>query len=126
MAKKEHKNKKKNPASSRVQKEEKDDILTMKDDTKHGILAITFWVTLKPSGSLHYNTAGIAGDFTYGLLGSLFGTGYFLFPMMSFLLGLAFMRAMKPKLVSVTLGGGVLFLINTRAYGYNFSTKNSR
>ncbi|HBM45883.1 MAG: Cell division protein FtsK/SpoIIIE [Parcubacteria group bacterium GW2011_GWF2_38_76] len=115
MAKKEQKNKKKNVLSKHSGKEEKDIVLTMKDETKHGILAIAFWVLSAFLVLSYYNTAGIAGDFTYGLLGNLFGTGYFLFPIMSFLLGMSFMKAVKPKLVSVTLGGGILFLISTLA-----------
>lgn len=113
MAKKELKNKKKGARPKHTETEEKESLLTMKDETKHGIIAIAFWVLSAFLILSYYGGAGIAGDFTYSLLGNLFGTGYFLFPVVSFLLGLAFMKAMKPKLVSVTLGGGLLFLVST-------------
>jgi S-DNA-T family DNA segregation ATPase FtsK/SpoIIIE len=113
--KKEIKNKKKGIDQKRSGKELKEPMLALKDETKYAIIAIAFWVLSAFLVLSYYNTAGVAGDFTYGLLGKLFGTGYFLFPIVSFLLGLAFIRAIKPKLVSVTLGGGILFLISTLA-----------
>lgn len=113
--KKEIKNKKKSADPKKTSKEVKEPMLAIKDETKYAIIAIAFWVLSAFLILSYYNMAGVAGDFTYGLLGQLFGTGYFLFPVVSFLLGLAFIRALKPKLVSVTIGGGILFLISTLA-----------
>lgn len=110
MAKKEQKIKKKTGGESAWLQ---DSILTLKDETKHTILSISFFVLAVFLILSSYKKAGVAGDFTYKVLSGLFGTGYLLFPVMSLLLGAAFLKAMKPKIVSVTLAGGTLFLIST-------------
>lgn len=110
MAKKEQKKKKKIITESNWLN---DSILTLKDETKHTILSILFFVLAVFLLLSSYNNAGVAGELTYSVLSKLFGTGYLLFPVMSFLLGVSFLKAIRPKIVSVTLAGGTLFLIST-------------
>ncbi len=111
MSKKKEKNKKKK-LSELV---EHGPLLSLKDETKNTILAITFFVMSIFLLLSSYGMAGVAGEYIYSFLSNFFGSGYLLFPTVSLLLGFSFLRALRPKIVSVTLAGGTLFLISTLA-----------
>ena len=56
--------------------------------TKHGILAIVFFAVFVFLILSRFGLAGVAGRGSYGILEFLFGVGYFLFPLVIFLMGI--------------------------------------
>jgi len=112
MSKNDTKSKKKYLPKS---KESTSYISTIKDETKHAILSIAFLVLAIFLILSYLNMAGVAGEYTYSFLGKLFGTGYFLFPVLSFLLMFSFSKNERPKLISVALASGAMFLVSTLA-----------
>ena len=59
-----------------------------------------------------YAKAGVVGDFIYSNLSFLFGTGYFLAPVISLLFGVSFLQPRTKHLFSNALIGGSLALIS--------------
>ncbi|MEI6296794.1 MAG: DNA translocase FtsK [bacterium] len=115
MSKIELKNKKKTPEKTKNKDDEKTQTLSLTGETKHGIISVFFSVVSVFLVLSYYDMAGVVGKYTYQILGKLFGTGYALFPISSLLLSFAFIKAMRPKIVSVTLAGGMLFLLSSLA-----------
>ena len=81
----------------------------IKEETKHGILAVvslalTVFFLL---GSM--KLAGKAGNFFYTILHNLFGAGYFLIPVIFLLLGISFLKAVRPNFLATRFVGSLIF-----------------
>lgn len=83
----------------------------LEEETKHGVLAVLFFVIALFLGLSIFGYAGPAGDWTYSLLGRVFGAGYFLLPLSLLFLAISFFRSERPHIVSTNLIGGTLFLL---------------
>ena len=97
-----NKNEKKSPAGIKV-------------DTKHGIIAVVFFVfavfflmSMPP-----FNIAGIAGKFVYENLFYLLGVGYILLPILFILLGVSFIKSEVPDIGWVRTVSGIMFLLSS-------------
>lgn len=84
-----------------------------RDETRHGITAIIFIILSIFFALAKFNMAGPAGNLTYSFLYKMFGTGYLLFSLVCMLLGIAFLRSMRPNIFSVSLLGGLFFLLSS-------------
>ncbi len=84
-----------------------------RDETRHGILAILFIILSIFFALAKFNMAGPAGNFTYGILHKMFGTGYLLFSLICLLLGLSFLRSIRPNILRTSLLGGLFFLFSS-------------
>ncbi len=86
---------------------------SLKEETRHSVLGIIFFVlgvffVLSASGK-----SGVAGNFLFGSLQALFGVGYFLIPILMFMLSFSFMRSVKPVLLLNSILGSVLFFLSS-------------
>lgn len=85
----------------------------IKEETKHGILAILSFVLTIFFLLARFNIAGKAGSFFYEILSGLFGAGYFLVPIIFLLLGISFLKAVKPNFFVIRMIGGFVFFISS-------------
>ncbi len=105
--------KKKAPRKSRPNDFEAD--LTeplLKDSTKHAIIGISAVVLACFFIASSWGLAGAAGRLTYRGLGSLFGTGYFILPLILILLSISFFKSIRPNLVISRLAAGLIFFVS--------------
>ena len=87
--------------------------LDLKDETKQGVLAI---IALVLAIFFLLSSAGIAGGagrMLYKVGSSIFGYGYFLFPLCLILLGLSFLRPVRPNIISNRLIGGLILFLGS-------------
>ncbi|MCU0660233.1 MAG: DNA translocase FtsK [Candidatus Pacebacteria bacterium] len=84
--------------------------LNLKEETKHAVLAvIMLFLALFFVLSL-FGGAGVAGAFFHTLFGKLFGVGYFLIPVIFILLGISFIKSVRPNITLSHSLSSVLFL----------------
>lgn len=98
--------------------------LNLKEETKHAIFAvISLFLALFFILSL-FGGAGAAGAFSYSLFTKLFGVGYFLVPVICILLGISFIKSVRPNITFAHIASSLLFLfsglgiINIASGGY--------
>ncbi len=85
----------------------------IKEETKHGILAVVAFALTIFFLLASFSIAGKAGDFFYKILDGLFGAGYYLVPTIFFLLGISFLKAVKPNFFVIRMIGGLVFFISS-------------
>lgn len=94
--------------------------ITLKQETKHTILSIIFFVIAIFFAAAMFGLADVAGDRVHKLFTRLLGVGYFLLPVVLFLLGLSFFKLKKPNVglshsISSTVfllsGLGIIYII---------------
>jgi len=100
--------------NEKSEKNQKDTATTrgLKEETAHAIVAIVLTViaiflAFAPTGK-----AGVVGKYSHSVLAYLFGTGYWLVPIIFLILAFSFFRSGRPKLVTVNIIGAVLFLVS--------------
>ncbi len=84
-----------------------------REETRYGITAIIFIILSIFFALAKFDMAGPAGHFTYTLLYKMFGTGYMLFSLVCLLLGLSFLRSIRPNFFTISLLGGLFFLLSS-------------
>ena len=84
----------------------------LKSQTKHGILAIIFFVLALFFLMSAFNITGVAGEFIYEKLYYLFGIGYILLPLLLILLGSSFMKMETPDVGWRSVTSGAMFLLS--------------
>jgi S-DNA-T family DNA segregation ATPase FtsK/SpoIIIE len=95
--------------------EKKENGARLKTHTKHGIIAVVFFVfalfflmSMPP-----FSTAGIAGNFVFTELDLLLGIGYILLPILLVLLGYSYMKSEAPLFGWRSISSGVMFLLSS-------------
>lgn len=71
--------------------------IQLKQETKHTILSIVFFVLGLFFTAAMFGMADVAGDKMYKLFSKIFGVGYFLLPLVLFFLGISFFKLKKPN-----------------------------
>ena len=84
----------------------------LKSQTKHGILAVVFFVFALFFLISKFNMAGIAGEFVYEKLHFLLGIGYILLPILFILLGFSFMKSEAPDIGGRSVISSAMFLLS--------------
>lgn len=84
----------------------------LKAETRSSALGIVFFVLAIFFMFAPFGFAGIAGTFMYDELTKLLGFGFFLLPLLFVLLGVSFMRALKPNLAVRSIIGSILFVFS--------------
>ena len=86
----------------------------LKVSTKHGIIAVIFFVlalfflmSMPP-----FSIAGVAGKFFYEKLYFLLGIGYILLPTLFLLLGISFIKSEVPDIGLTRIISGIIFLLS--------------
>ncbi len=84
----------------------------LKTETKHGILAIVFFVLALFFLMSAFDFAGPAGKFSYKIFYYLLGLGYSLLPILFVLLGSSFVKSEKPKVGLTRFISSFMFLLS--------------
>jgi len=102
------------PWAEKIMKQNKKEISLggLKSQTKHGILAIIFFVLALFFLMSAFNITGVAGEFIYEKLYYLFGIGYILLPLLLILLGASFMKMETPDVGWRSVTSGAMFLLS--------------
>ncbi|MFA6257698.1 MAG: DNA translocase FtsK 4TM domain-containing protein [Candidatus Paceibacterota bacterium] len=111
MAKNE--NGKKNGRNVKNDKKVSTPTMGLQTHTKHGIIAIIFFVLALFFLMSYANIAGKAGVFIYDIFQMLLGTvGYFLLPTLFLLLGYSFIKSEVPDIGWTRTVSGIMFLLS--------------
>ena len=86
--------------------------LGLKTQTKHGIIAVIFFVFALFFLMAYFDAAGKAGTFAYEKLYLLLGVGYILLPTLLILLGSSFIKSEVPDIGWTRVASGILFLLS--------------
>lgn len=84
----------------------------LKTETRHGIMAIVFFVLALFLFMSAFGVGGVAGKTTYKMLYYVFGIGYALIPVLFLLLGTSYLKSEKPEMGYVKIFSSVLFLLS--------------
>ncbi len=107
----------KSPKKERKEKKESKPgfIKSLPDETIQGIWAVVFFVlAIFTSLAIEpWHKAGIVGHYMFIGLSYLLGVGYYLLPLLAFILGLTFIRNLHRSFDSAKLYGSGLFLVMT-------------
>ncbi len=101
-----------NGKKKEVKENNKENSLGLKTQTKHGILAIVFFVFALIFLMSAFNMAGMAGKFIYEKLHYLLGVGYILLPVLLLLLGFSYMKSEAPDIGPRSAVSGIMFLLS--------------
>jgi S-DNA-T family DNA segregation ATPase FtsK/SpoIIIE len=85
---------------------------TLKEETRHGVLAVVFFVLAIFFILASFGKSGMVGNSIFGWFDILLGVGYFILPLLFVLLGVSFFKNTKPDIASTTTLGSVLFFIS--------------
>jgi S-DNA-T family DNA segregation ATPase FtsK/SpoIIIE len=85
----------------------------LKNETKQGIFAITFFVIAILFSLAPLEKAGIVGEKTYFILSYLLGVGYFLVPLLFLLLSISFLINEERVFNKLKIIGGGLFFVSS-------------
>jgi S-DNA-T family DNA segregation ATPase FtsK/SpoIIIE len=84
----------------------------LKPETKHGILAVVFFVLALLFFMSAFGMAGVAGKFIYKIFYFLFGFGYALLPVLFILLGSTFIKSEGPNFGLRRTLSAIMFLLS--------------
>jgi len=84
----------------------------LKTQTKHGIIAVVFFVLALFFLLTYFDIAGVAGLFVFEKLEYLLGVGYILLPTLLILLGSSFIKSEVPDIGWTRVISGILFLLS--------------
>src|SRR5579872_5938601 len=98
--------------------EEEENVSYLQEETIRGIIGVLFFVlavflTLS-SGPVH--KGGYVGEGAYNMLHYLFGIGYYLMPVIFFILCISFFRSIHKRLAVTHSIGGFLFFASSLAF----------
>mgnify|MGYP001609824343 FL=1 len=86
--------------------------LDLKDETKQGVLAVIAFALAIFFLLASTGIAGAAGRILYRAGVSIFGYGYFLFPLCLILLGISFLKPVRPNIIGNRLIGGLILFFS--------------
>src|SRR3989338_4071620 len=84
----------------------------LKSQTKHGIVAVIFFVLALFFLMSAFDMTGVAGKFIYQKLYYLLGVGYILLPSLLVLLGSSFLKSETPNIVWRSVTSSTTFLLS--------------
>jgi S-DNA-T family DNA segregation ATPase FtsK/SpoIIIE len=85
----------------------------LKTPTKHGIIAVIFFVLAIFFLMSYFGVAGKAGIFVYEKLNYLLGVGYIILPALFILLGASFIKSETPDIGWTRSISGIMFLLSS-------------
>lgn len=98
---------------ARKRKNDGEGILSgLKDETRHSILAVVFFVLAGFFVLASWSMAGSGGEYLFRWFQYLLGTGYVILPLLSLLLSVSFFKETRPNFALPATIGGVLFFIS--------------
>ena len=94
----------------------------LQEETVQGIIAVLFFVIATFFTLSGFGRGGKVGTWSYGLLGNLFGYGYWLLPILFLILCVSFFNSLKKRLALTHSIGGLLFFSSSLALLNIFTT----
>ncbi len=85
----------------------------LKEETKHSVIAIIFFMLSAFFIFSAWNKSGVVGDFLYNIFSYLLGLGFFIIPLLFLILGISFLRSTKHELITTNTLGAILFFISS-------------
>ncbi len=85
---------------------------TLKEETRHWMLSILFFVFAIFFVLASFSKAGVVGTTIFKWFEYLFGIGYFILPLLLLLLTLSFLKNKRPELVITTTVGSIVFFLS--------------
>lgn len=90
----------------------KDNEPRLRDETKHGVIAVVCFAAALFFALASIQYAGAAGNAVYRGLSVLFGTGFYVIPMIFLVLGLSFLRSVRPNFILYRFLAGLLLFVS--------------
>lgn len=87
--------------------------LSLKQETKHTILSVIFFILGLFFTASMVGLADVAGDKVFFLLSKVLGVGYFLLPLVLFFLGISFFKLKKPNVGLSHSLSSIFFLLSS-------------
>lgn len=84
----------------------------LKTETKHGIIAVVFFVLALFLLMAYFDVSGVAGKFIYEIISYLLGIGYILLPSLFILLGTSFLESKTINIGWTRVVSSLLFLLS--------------
>lgn len=84
----------------------------LRPETKYGIYAIISFLVAFFFILAVFKGAGVSGTFFYSLFSTLFGVGYALVPILAVLLGISFLKAVRPNIGLSHTISSIVFLVS--------------
>lgn len=85
----------------------------LRTETKHGILAVIFFVLALFFLMSAFDMGGVAGEFFYNKFHYLLGVGYVLLPLLFILLGTSFINSVTPNIGLTRIISSIIFLLSS-------------
>lgn len=85
----------------------------LRDETRHGVWAVVFFILALFFVLAGFGGAGPAGKFVHNILGALFGVGYIFAPLLALFLGISFSKSVRPNVGFTNFVGSLLFLLGS-------------
>ncbi|MCR4306469.1 MAG: DNA translocase FtsK [Candidatus Yonathbacteria bacterium] len=100
-------------AKKRVKSEVKNGFFRdLKEETRHSVFAIIFFALAIFFVLSAWSKSGVVGAYTFKILETLLGLGFFLLPLILGILGVSFLRSIRPELVVAKAIGAILFFLS--------------
>jgi len=84
----------------------------LKEETRHSVFAVIFFALAIFFVLSAWDKSGVVGTYTFKVLDLLLGLGFFLLPLMLVLLGISFLKSIRPELVIAKAIGATLFFLS--------------
>jgi len=84
----------------------------LKEETIHAVFAVLSFIIAILFVLAAFGKGGMAGNAVFRSLSFLFGVGYYLLPALFLMLGISYVRSVRPNLGTMHLVGSFLFLIS--------------
>ncbi len=101
------------PRSKGKSNKKKSKKVELKEETRHSIWGIVFLVFGLFFLLSIFKLAGIAGEFSYSLMSSFFGFGYYFLPILLAVVGVSFLRKGKPQVARLHFITSIGVLLST-------------
>ena len=85
---------------------------SLKEETRHWVLSVLFFVLAVFFILSSFGMAGVVGTTIFNWFELLFGVGYFILPLLMLLLTLSFLKNKRPDFVATTSVGAVIFFLS--------------
>jgi len=99
-------------AKKKIEKESIPKLPLLKEETRSTAIAIAFFVLAMFFILASFAKAGVVGDTIKKGLETLLGVGFFLIPLLFIMLGVSFMRTIRPNLGARSVIGSLLFVLS--------------